>query len=159
LSVPAHLTPSTLNTPDDAAFEGVMHPGAPLADAPVQHNGFDGWLLQHTGQGFVLLLFVPSAAALDLDTLRTLAELSRARVPVRTVLLAEQASAAPGLVLPDDTTLLLDHRQRARARLDGRAGTAYLLRPDQHVAARWRRLNASAVLAAVDRATCNASNV
>jgi 3-(3-hydroxy-phenyl)propionate hydroxylase len=164
LSVPAHLTQSALNTPDDAAFEGVMHPGAPLADAPVQHNGHDDWLLQHTGQGFVLLLFVPSIAALDVETLRTLAELARARVPVHTLLMAdradraEQASAAPGPALPAHVTLLLDHRQRARARLDGRAGTAYLLRPDQHVAARWRRLSASAVLAAVDRATCNASN-
>ena len=155
LSVPAHLTQSTLNTPDEAAFDTVMQPGAPLADAPVQHQGRDDWLLQHTGQGFVLLLFAASAGALDIDTLRSLAELARARIPVRTVLLVEQAGVGPAVALPPHVTLLVDHRQRARARLDGRAGTAYLLRPDQHVAARWRRLNASQVSAAVARATCN----
>ena len=104
----------------------------------------------------MLLLFVANVGALDIDTLRSLAELARARIPVHTVLLAEQAGIAPALALPDHITLLVDHRQRARARLDGRAGTAYLLRPDQHVAARWRRLNSASVLAAVARATCNA---
>ncbi len=168
LSVPAHLTQSALNTLDEAAFDSVMQPGAPLADAPVQHQGSDDWLLQHTGQGFVLLLFVANAGALDIDTQRSLAELARARVPVHTVLLAEGAAAAasaaaaaavvavaPALSWPDHVTLLVDHRQRAAARLDGRPGTAYLLRPDQHVAARWRRLTTAKVLAAVARATGN----
>ena len=160
LSVPAHLTQSALNTPDEAAFDGVMQPGAPLADAPVQHHGRDDWLLQHTGQGFVLLLFVANASALDIDLLRSLSELARARIPVHTVLLAENAATAPALPLPlplpEHVTLLVDHRQRAAARLDGRPGTAYLLRPDQHVAARWRRLTTAKVWAAVARATCNA---
>ena len=155
LSVPAHLTQSALNTPDEAAFDSVMQPGAPLADAPVQHQGSDDWLLQHTGQGFVLLLFVANAGALDIDTQRSLAELARARVPVHTVLLAEAAATAPPLSWPDHVTLLVDHRQRAAARLDGRPGTAYLLRPDQHVAARWRRWTTAKVLAAVARATGN----
>ena len=157
LSVPAHLTQSALNTPDEAAFNSVMQPGAPLADAPVQHHGTDDWLLQHTGQGFVLLLFVANAGALDIDTQRCLAELARSRVAVHTVLLAEAAAvgSAPALSVPDHVTLLVDHRQRAAARLDGRPGTAYLLRPDQHVAARWRRLTPAKVLAAVARATCN----
>ncbi len=155
LSVPAHLTQSALNTPDEAAFNSVMQPGAPLADAPVQHQGSDDWLLQHTGQGFVLLLFVANAGALDIDTQRSLAELARSRVPVHTVLLAESAAVAPALSWPDHVTLLVDHRQRAAARLDGRPGTAYLLRPDQHVAARWRRWTTAKVLAAVARATGN----
>ena len=155
LSVPAHLTQSALNTPDEAAFNSVMQPGAPLADAPVQHHGSDDWLLQHTGQGFVLLLFVANAGALDIDTQRSLAELARSRVPVHTVLLAENAAVAPALSWPDHVTLLVDHRQRAAARLDGRPGTAYLLRPDQHVAARWRRWTTAKVLAAVARATGN----
>ena len=39
------------------------------------------------------------------------------------------------------------------ARYDGRPGTTYLLRPDQHVAARWRAFDAARITAAVRRAT------
>jgi 3-(3-hydroxy-phenyl)propionate hydroxylase len=41
------------------------------------------------------------------------------------------------------------------ARYDATEGTTYLLRPDQHVCARWRRFDAGAVRSAVARATCN----
>ncbi len=151
LSVPAHLVQSPLNTPDGDAFDGALQPGSPLADAPVLHQGRDDWLLHHTGGRFVLLLFVAAVEALDGTARASIAELARARIPVHTVLVAEREGEAP-----PGATLLVDHRQRARERLDGRPGTAYLLRPDQHVAARWRRLDAAAVLAAVARATCNA---
>ena len=57
---------------------------------------------------------------------------------------------------PAGATLVVDHQGVAAKRLDARPGTAYLLRPDQHVAARWRRLDAAAVRAALARATCNA---
>ena len=40
----------------------------------------------------------------------------------------------------------------AAQRYDARPGTCYLLRPDQHVAARWRRFDAAKVQAAVARA-------
>ena len=41
----------------------------------------------------------------------------------------------------------------AAQRYDAQLGTVYLLRPDQHVVARWRSLNANAVQAALARAT------
>jgi 3-(3-hydroxy-phenyl)propionate hydroxylase len=41
-------------------------------------------------------------------------------------------------------------------RYDARHGTIYLLRPDQHVAARWRVFDLVGVRAAIAHATCNA---
>ena len=151
LSVPSHLTASTLNTPDSETFQGVMHPGAPLADAPVSAAGRDGWLLEHTGNAFVLLLFADSPA-LDAATQAALRGLSDAVVPVRVCLIVREE----GATAPAGCELVVDLKGLAAQRLDAMPGTVYLLRPDQHVAARWRRLDAAAVRKAVARATCNA---
>jgi 3-(3-hydroxy-phenyl)propionate hydroxylase len=151
LSVPAHLTASSLNTPDAEAFEGAMHPGAPLLDAPVRHQGRDDWLLAHTGNRFVLILFADTAEDLDAAARESLHALAAAAIPVHTLIVAQREGDAP-----TGTSLVLDHKGLAAKRLDARPGTAYLLRPDQHVAARWRRLESSAVHAALARATCNA---
>jgi len=151
LSVPAHLTGSALNTPDTETFEGSMHPGAPLADAPVRHQGRDAWLLAHTGHDFTLVLFVASLADIDAGTREAIRSLADAAIPVRTLIVSQLDGDAPA-----GATLVVDHQGVAAKRLDARPGTAYLLRPDQHVAARWRRLDAAAVRAALARATCNA---
>ena len=55
-----------------------------------------------------------------------------------------------------DVPVLEDPRGIAAQRYDAKPGTVYLLRPDQHVAARWRTLDPARVKAAVARATCNA---
>ena len=128
-----------------------MHPGAPLADAPVRHQGRDAWLLAHTGHHFALLLFVASPADIDAGTRETIRSLADAAIPVRTLIVSQLDGDAPA-----GATLVVDHQGVAAKRLDARPGTAYLLRPDQHVAARWRRLDAAAVRAALARATCNA---
>ena len=146
LSVPTHLLDSALNTPDGDAFDGGMHPGAPLADAPVLHQGRDDWLLRHTGGHFTLLLFVPTG--LDAQTLSTVVTLAQGRIALRTVLVAVADGDAPR-----GTALLVDTKGRVAERLDGRPGTAYLLRPDQHVAARWRQLDLHHLQAALARAT------
>jgi 3-(3-hydroxy-phenyl)propionate hydroxylase len=54
---------------------------------------------------------------------------------------------------PAGLTWLEDAECLAAKRFDARPGTAYLIRPDQHVAARWRRFDAEAVRAALARAT------
>ncbi len=128
LSVPTHTTSSPLNTPDVDAFAGNMLPGAPLADAPVLAAGREGWLLEHLGNRFQLLWFRPDSDAL-----------------------AAMQAVLPVLVIGDAPDLV-DAKGRIAERLDLRPGTAYLLRPDQHVAARWRAPSPSGVRAAIDRA-------
>jgi 3-(3-hydroxy-phenyl)propionate hydroxylase len=157
LSVPTHLRASVLNTPDADRFDGVMHPGAPMDDAPVRAPGGTGadaaraaWLLAHTGGRFVLMLFAdaPSLDATQLVMARALAD---DQVPVHTLVVAAREGAVPA-----GTTCVVDAKGLAARRFDARPGTAYLLRPDQHVAARWRTPTLAAVRQAVARATCNA---
>jgi 3-(3-hydroxy-phenyl)propionate hydroxylase len=126
LSVPATLADSPLNTPDRDRFAGPMVPGAPALDAPLE----DGtWLLQRlVGQGFTALGFGADAGALG---------------PV-------VRSGSEGLVTVD--LVPLPAAGSAAERYDARPGTVYLLRPDQHVCARWREPTASDIAAALKKA-------
>ena len=129
LSVPSTLDGSTLNTTDVDAFSGPLRPGAPAADAPLSRHGQRCWLLRELGPGFTLLVFgtAPDWVA-DLDSGLDL-----------------------GLVALDGQALD-DAEGLAQRRYDAQPGTVYLLRPDGHVAARWRAPGAAAVKAAMDRA-------
>ncbi len=146
LSVATQLLDSPLNTPDADVFEGWMRPGAPLDDAPVRTpDGRDGWLLPHLGQqGFMLLHFgLPSAlesAAID--------ALAREAVPVHALVVLPAGDHAPR-----GSNAVTDSEGLAARRYGARAGTTYLIRPDQHVAARWRRFDGQAARAALARAT------
>ena len=125
LSVPATLHGSPLNTPDVDAFSGTMVPGAAAMDAPVTADGQPGWLLRQLGSDFTLLVFgeAPGWAA---------------ALPVQTVVIGEAG--------------LLDAEGWAARRYDAQPGTAYLLRPDQHVCARWRQPTQDLVAQALRRA-------
>ena len=153
LSVPATLHASELNTPDAEPFAGRMVPGAPAADAPVMpETGQPGWLLRQTGSGrFTALLF---AGGLD--------EPSQARAIAALHAAAEGLAdldvlriVPPGPARPHDldgATTLVDRDGLLADRYDARPGTAYLLRPDQHVCARWRVVEPTAVRTALRRA-------
>ena len=129
LSTPTPYLESPLNTPDDAEFAGRMRPGTVCADAPVVVGGRRGWLLEQLRDGFVLLVFGDRPPGEDLCCGAV-----RARV------------LHVGSDLVDVDGVLAE-------RYDARPGTVYLLRPDQHVAARWRRFEPSAIAAALARAT------
>ncbi len=150
LSVPSILTESRLNTPDGDDFAGVMVPGAPLDDAPCETPGGEQWLLQATGNRFQLLYYMPDAAAIAPADAAALAALADAPVPVEALVVAERGAAPGGL------KTLIDSRGRIRERYDLHPATTYLVRPDQHVAARWRAFDPGLVRAALARATCNA---
>ena len=124
LSTPTPYLSSSLNTPDADVFAGTQRPGTNCADAPVQVNGHDAWLLEQLGQGFVLLSFGPAQ-------------------PV-----TAGGHTAQVLQVGRD---LHDVRGLLTARYDGQPGTVYLIRPDQHVAARWRQFDAGEVAKAMRR--------
>ncbi|NMG28113.1 FAD-dependent oxidoreductase [Aromatoleum evansii] len=150
LSVPSFLVGSRLNTADSDVFAGTMIPGAPMDDAPVAMADGTQWLLRAVGNRFQLLHYIPDASALDAPTAQALRSLVDAQIPVEAIVVAERGTAPAGL------KTLIDAKGRVRERYDLREGTSYLLRPDQHVAARWRVLDVARVRAAVARATCNA---
>jgi 3-(3-hydroxy-phenyl)propionate hydroxylase len=52
--------------------------------------------------------------------------------------------------------VLVDAQGLFAKRYDAQVGSAWLVRPDQHVVARWRCIKRDAIAAARDRATCNA---
>ena len=150
LSVPSWLATSSLNTPDGDVFEGQMIPGAPLADAPIEAAGQPGWLLHQLGNRFQLLHYVDDASTLDEKTALALAQLAQAAITIEAIIVAPRGQAPAGL------KTLIDTDGCIAQRYDLRPGTTYLVRPDQHVAARWRALDASKIKAALARATCNA---
>ena len=152
LSVPATLDGSALSTADTPAdsaapdFDSPLRPGAPAADAPLLRrpgapHGATGpdprrgpesdpqpeptWLLQELhacSADFTLLVFGPAPTWSS---------------PVPVLAIDGQQLTENGL---------------ATQRYDARPGTAYLLRPDGHVAARWRHPTSAAVQAALQRA-------
>jgi len=136
LSTPTTHRASPLSTPDHDAFAGAMVPGAPAADAPVQVDGHAGWLLDHLGGRFDLLLF----DADDADVRELVSGLGDA---VRIVRITSSGAVQGPLI---------DFEGHAEHRYDARPGTAYLLRPDQHIAARWRSPTVDGVRAALARA-------
>lgn len=155
LSVPAFLVHSVLNTPDTDAFEGNMVPGAPLDDAPVRVQGQDAWLLDQLGSRFVLLAFADSVEQLDPVVRAQAAALASDAIPVEVVLVTAHAGTAPDKTA--GLTVLHDRDGLMAQRMDARPGSCYLVRPDQHVAARWRRFDVTAVREALARATAQAT--
>ncbi len=148
LSVPSFLTASPLNTPDCERFEGDMVPGAPMDDAPVERDGAPAWLIDQTGGRFQALLFCDDPSELDDAMQWQLLGLAEAAIPVEPLVVARRAGKC-------SLKCVVDSEGLAFKRYDARPGTLYLLRPDQHVAARWREPEVSRIVAAVARATAN----
>jgi 3-(3-hydroxy-phenyl)propionate hydroxylase len=151
LSTPATLHGSTLNTPDGDAFAGAMVPGAPMTDAPVTQQGSPAWLLSCTGDVFTAILFA-GAEGLDPGTVAAIRSLANDGIPVKVLVVAMAGATVPAI---DGIECFSDDGGVLAERLDARPGTCYLLRPDQHVCARWRMFDVDRVRAAVARATCN----
>jgi 3-(3-hydroxy-phenyl)propionate hydroxylase len=124
LSTPTTYTDTPLSTRDSDRFAGTLTPGAPLPDAPLTRaDGTPVFLTEAMPAAFHLIAF--GAAPEDLPT------------------------DLPVLVVGRD---LIDGAGLLARRLDATPGSAYLVRPDQHLAARWRQPTGAAIRAALDRA-------
>jgi len=150
LSVAANLTQSRLNTPDTADFRGDMVPGAAMDDAPMQEEGQQFWLLDRMGRQFTALVYVIDPAALDATFARNCKALASVEIAVEVILVSPNPGPAP-----EGLRVFVDQAGRFAERFDAADGTVYLMRPDQHIAARWRTFDASSITAALARATCN----
>ncbi|QTP53244.1 monooxygenase [Billgrantia sulfidoxydans] len=129
---PRQVTPYTyaesrLTLPDDADFEAGPIPGAPL---PNRRLGEDDYLLDHLGSGFTLLHFSRNG---DVDSAlaERLAALQARGQAVELLRVARE---------PGDEGALVDRDGGLFAAYGAESGSAYLVRPDRHVAARWKRL-------------------
>ena len=147
LSLPSTLDGSPLNTPDTHGdpWQGRMRPGAPAADAPLRSaDGRASWLLRELAgrdAPFSLLL------AAGPDSARQAAELRAAATgiaPLNVLVVSEAGS--------DSGAAWIDAEGLVKQRYDLQPGSALLLRPDQHVCARWRQPNGDALRAALQRA-------
>jgi 3-(3-hydroxy-phenyl)propionate hydroxylase len=126
LSAPCRYDESPLNTADSDRFTPLARPGSPCPDAAVAVDGKAGWLLEMLGGSFVLLV---------------------ADLPV-----PDELRALPDVKVLERGVDFTDAAGDLARRYDLVGGAAYLIRPDQHVAARWRRLDAAAVRNALRRA-------
>jgi 3-(3-hydroxy-phenyl)propionate hydroxylase len=127
LSLPTAYADSPLSTPDAEAWEGGAPPGAPIPDAPLRDaSGRDIFLSEALGPDFTLLSRANGAAI-------------NAPPGVSAVEIGAAGSHTDGDGL-------------AAARFALPAGGATLIRPDGHVAARFRNVDPVQVSAALRRA-------
>ena len=132
LSLPTAYSASPLSTPDRDAWAGGPAPGAPAPDAPLTTpDGTPTHLLKALGRGFTLLVQGCEAPAGLPESL------SESRSVLR---------------VGDGAGCWRDAEGLVARRYDAAAPAAYLIRPDGHVAARFRAPDAAAITAAITAA-------
>ncbi|MBR0717128.1 FAD-dependent oxidoreductase [Bradyrhizobium liaoningense] len=127
LSMPTPYVASPLNTAIDDTIAGEMRPGTNAADAPISIDGKPAWFLNRLGDGFTIVTFGHATSRMLLTVGPLTARIIRVGHDI------------------DDTTGIL------AARYGASAGTTYLFRPDQYVAARWAEFDEAKIADALLR--------
>ena len=144
-SRPHEYTHSMLNSTgdDNALFKSGPAHGAPPQNVRLGANDF---LLDHLGGGFDLLYFSDAPAVPD--ALQQVIQQARKQgLPIKVIAVgASQPVTGADKTLPD-----ADGHLRQRYGVPANGG-AYLLRPDQHICARWLTLDATRLQAALTTA-------
>jgi 3-(3-hydroxy-phenyl)propionate hydroxylase len=146
LSKPCTYEETPLNTADSDEFHNAMRPGSSCTDAPVSGGNNSGWLLNHLGNRFSVMLKGDFDAGKIAELESVAAQLSGRGDSVDIIRVDAQDQGA------DNTTYLSDDKGVLAQRYDLQQAGVYLIRPDQHVAARWRQLDPAAIVVALERA-------
>lgn len=151
-SRPHEYTHSALNSQgdDNGLFTAGLADGAPPRNVLL---GTGDYLLDHVGCAFDLLYFM-SGEAIPAELAAAIDEWRRDDLPLRVTAIVPEghAGGATGGVAGADQALV-DAGNRVRQAYGVRFdGGAYLLRPDQHVCARWVTLDPSRLRAAMQTA-------
>jgi 3-(3-hydroxy-phenyl)propionate hydroxylase len=151
-SRPHDYADSVLNSrgDDDRLFRAGPRDGAPLANVRL---GADGFLFDHLGAAFHLFHFaetdaVPTALLAEIDAVR------ERGIPFKVVAIRRGRIKAP--VAGADLSFGDDNGHFWSKYGVQADGAAYLVRPDQHVCARWMTLSGERLRAAIDTALGNA---
>jgi 3-(3-hydroxy-phenyl)propionate hydroxylase len=119
-----------LSTPDEADFAGTAKLGAPLPDAPLTRKDGAPTHLLDSLRGDFKIVYVKDGGSKNGARPRVLEGLSLS-------------------VIGED---YLDRTGIFAQRFDATPGATYLVRPDQHLCARWRQFDPAAVARAHQRA-------
>lgn len=144
-STPIEYVNSPLNQPDcdgNGDFDAGARPGLPAPEAKLRGSQGRVHLTSHFGAQFVLLYFSQTPALPD-SVSALFAAVTTDAVAVAPLCISRAGANA-------DATLV-DELGQAHECYDARDGTAYLVRPDGYVMARWRDPTADKVRAALRR--------
>ncbi|SUO94167.1 FAD-dependent oxidoreductase [Suttonella ornithocola] len=114
---------SPLNTADHDTFTNRARPGIAAPDAPIRINNKNSWLLRQLGDGFTLLSIDTNGTPLNIDG-----------IIINHLVIGRDIEDPDGILTE---------------RYDLQPGTTYLIRPDQHIAARWRHYDPIAIATAL----------
>ncbi|CAM3951330.1 FAD-dependent monooxygenase [Vreelandella rituensis] len=135
---PRQVTPYTyaespVTPAGDAGFTAGPMPGAPLIN---RRLGEDDFLLDHLGVGFNLLVFSEDGSVTP-ELQAALTDLQARQTGLDVLVIARHPKTAPL------GTTLVDRQGACFDGYDAEPGSVYLVRPDRHVTARWKTLDAS----------------
>ena len=139
-------------------FIGGVFPGAPFINLPGSLAvGGHKHLLDVLGRDFALLLFIADSNGVDLCR-AVAASVANSRIPCKVVLISAAGLKLDARADLPDATAMIDTEHCLFAQYAAAHATGYLLRPDNHVAARWRDLSDEGARAEIRGALAHAAS-